>query len=90
MNYSEIVKCQSCGKTMPRGVTLILENKRGRFRICRDCYANYEEGKFKENMQEARDNVKKFGIVDTDPFDVMRKKEQFVKDIKEGKWQNIL
>lgn len=70
---------------MPRRETLILETPKGRFRICRDCYAAYSTGKLNKEYQEAKEGVKLHGIDFTDAYDIIKKKEKFIKDIKEGR-----
>ena len=70
---------------MPRIQTLIVQTQKGKFRVCRDCYAVYGVKKLTEDFEDAKENVKLFGIKDTDAYDMIKKKEKFIKDIKEGR-----
>jgi hypothetical protein len=70
---------------MPRMQTLILQTPKGKFRICRDCYAAYSTDKLNEEYQEAKKEVKLHGIDFTDAYDIIKKKEKFIQDIKEGR-----
>lgn len=86
MDYSDKVKCYACGGVFPRLQTLIVENKKGRFRVCRDCFAMYQSKKMNEDYQDAKDNVKKFSLKETDAYEIIKEKEKFMKNIKEGKY----
>ncbi len=79
------VKCYKCNNVFIRGQTLILETPKGRFRLCRDCFNAYEAGKLDEDYQDAKDNVSLFGIKTTDAYEMIKKKEEFIKNIKEGR-----
>jgi hypothetical protein len=84
-NFSDIVKCYRCKEEMPRMKTLILETPKGRFRICRDCYAAYSSGKLNEDYKGAKEGVKLYGVDFTDAYDIIKKKEKFIQNIKEGR-----
>ena len=87
-NLSDKVKCYACRGIYPRFQTLIVENKKGKFRVCRDCYALYQQRKMDEDYAVAKDNVKKFSLKDTDAYELIKEKERFMKNIKKGVWQN--
>jgi hypothetical protein len=38
-----------------------------------------------KDYQDAKDNVKLFNLKETDAYEIMKKKEKFLKDIKEGR-----
>ena len=84
-SFSDIVKCDKCNNQMPRVQTLILQTPKGKFRLCRDCYNAYAKDKLSQEYQEAKKNVKLYGINFTDEYDIIKKKEKFIKDIKEGR-----
>ena len=84
-NFSDIVKCDRCKGQMPRIRTLILQTPKGKFRICRDCYATYGKDKLNEDYQGAKEGIKLYGIDSTDAYDIIKKKEKFIQDIKEGR-----
>jgi len=65
--------------------TLILETPKGKFRLCRDCFNRYEQDKLNQEYQQTKENVKLFNIKETDAVELMKKKEKFLKDIKEGR-----
>jgi hypothetical protein len=66
--------------------TLILETPKGRHRLCKDCYGLYASRKLNEDYEDAKDNVKNLHIGKvTDAYEIIKKKEKFLKDIKEGK-----
>lgn len=85
MNYLDKVQCYACRGIFLRGQTLIVENKKGKFRVCRDCYAEYERRKANEQYQNTKDNVKGFNIKWTDAYELMKEKEKFMKKLKQGK-----
>jgi hypothetical protein len=64
--------------------TLILQTPRGNFRICRDCYAAYEESKLNEDYKTTQKNIKLYNLHDIDAYETIKKREKFVKNIKEG------
>lgn len=84
-NFSDIVQCYRCNGRMPRMQTLIVQTPKGSFRVCRDCFAMYGTKKLVEDYEDAKQNVKLLGIKDTDAYDIIKKKEKFIKDIKEGR-----
>jgi hypothetical protein len=85
MNYSDRVKCYACRGVFLRGQTLIVENKKGRFRVCRECFALYQRRKMNQDYEHAKDNVRLFNLKETDAYEIIKKKEKFLKDIKEGR-----
>ena len=85
MNFSDRVKCDGCKSIELRGHTLIVENAKGKFRMCRTCFAAYSERKLNQEYHDAKDEVGKFSIDNvTDAYDIIKKKEKFIKSIKEG------
>jgi hypothetical protein len=64
--------------------TLILQTPKKRLRICRDCYAAYEESKLDDDYKETQKNIKLYNLQDIDAFDVIKKREKFIKNIKGG------
>jgi hypothetical protein len=66
--------------------TVILETPKGRFRLCRDCYSAYAQSKLEDDYQETKNNIKMYDIKDMDAYDIIKKQEQFIKDIKAGKY----
>jgi ribosome-binding protein aMBF1 (putative translation factor) len=83
--FTDKVKCYACRGIFLRGQTLIVQNEKGKFRVCRDCFALYQEKKMNKDYQDAKDNVKLFNLKETDAYEIMKKKEKFLKDIKEGR-----
>ena len=83
-NLSEKVKCYVCKGTYPRLQTLIVQTKKGKFRVCRDCYSRYQADKMNEDYQETKDNIKKFNLKGVDPYQLIKEKEEFMKKIKGG------
>jgi hypothetical protein len=83
-NFTDTVQCYLCKQTTLRGKTLILENKKGRFRLCMTCFNEYQRKKEMEDFAEAKDNVKFYGLKSTDGFDLVDKKKQFLKEIMNG------
>ena len=69
---------------MPRFQTLVVQTQKGSFRVCRDCYAMYGVKKLTEDYQDAKSNVKLYGIKDTDAYEMIKRKEKFIEDIKKG------
>lgn len=65
--------------------TLIVETPKGKFRLCRDCFNRYEQSRLNQDYQHAKDSVKLFNIKETDAVEIMKKKEKFLKDMKEGR-----
>jgi len=85
MSLSDIVVCDSCKNKKKRFDTLIVENDKGRFRLCRDCYSMYEnQRKLNQDYQRVKKSIKRINLVDMDAIDIMKKKENFIKKIKEG------
>ena len=70
---------------MPRFQTLIVQTPKGSFRVCRDCYSVYGTQKLTEDYESAKKEVDLLGIKDTDAYEIIKKKEKFIKDIKEGR-----
>lgn len=66
-------------------MTLIIQTPKGSFRVCRDCYTVYGADKLGEDYESAKENVKNFGIKNMDAYEIIKKKEKFLKDIKEGR-----
>ena len=66
-------------------MTLIVQTKKGAFRVCRECYTVYGVDKLSEDYENAKDNIKNLGIKNMDPYELIKKKEKFIKDIKEGR-----
>jgi hypothetical protein len=73
-----------CSGVYPRFQTLIVETKKGKFTLCKDCYALYQSKKMSEDYETTKDNVKKFSIKHTDAYELIKEKEKFMKKIKEG------
>lgn len=67
-----------------RGQTLIVENQKGKFRVCRSCYEEYSKRKLNDDYKDAAANVLKYGVRETDAYELIKKKEKFIKQIKEG------
>lgn len=67
--------------------TLILETPKGRFRLCRDCFAYYEQSKLQEGYDTAKSNILLYGVTGTDAYEVIKQREKFIKDIKKGKYE---
>lgn len=87
MNFSnptDIVECYRCKSRMPRMRTLIVETPKGRFRLCRECYIAFEKDRARAQYETAKQNVRKFQL-HIDPADVMKEKEKFLQNLKEGK-----
>jgi ribosome-binding protein aMBF1 (putative translation factor) len=84
MNYSDKVRCFACKGVFLRGQTLIVQNQKGRFRVCRDCYEEYGRRKLNDDYKLAEENILKYGIRETDAYEMIKKKEKFIKQIKEG------
>ena len=84
MNLSEKAQCYVCKGTFPRFQTLIVTTKKGKFRVCRDCYVRYEATKSNENYELSKENVKKFNVKGVDAYELMKEKEKFLKNIKKG------
>jgi hypothetical protein len=83
-NFSDILKCRGCGKTAMRKDTLILQTSKKSLRICRDCYAAYEENKLDDDYKETKKNIKLYNLRDIDAYETIKKREKFVKNIREG------
>jgi hypothetical protein len=81
-----MVKCYVCKRKGMRMETVILETPKGRFRLCRDCYSAYAQSKLEDDYQETKNNIKMYDIKDMDAYDIIKKQEQFIKDIKAGKY----
>jgi hypothetical protein len=89
MNFSEKVKCDRCKGVFLRGQTLILATPKGRFRLCRGCYAAYSTAKLDDEYQEAKKATSLYNLKGTtDAYNIIKEKEKFIKDLKEGKWLN--
>lgn len=87
MNFSnptDIVECYRCKSRMIRMKTLLVDTPKGRFRLCRECYIAFEKDRAKQQYENAKENVKKFQL-HVDPADVMKEKEKFLQNLKEGK-----
>ena len=69
MPLEAVVRCDLCRRTVRKKDTIILDNRRGRARLCRDC-------QFKEYMKELKD--KNPGI------DIKLTVEEFSKNLKDG------
>lgn len=82
----EKVQCYRCKDYIPRLRSLIVETPKGKFRLCNDCYALYEQSKSGERYQSAKESVKKFQIKYTDPYEMMKEQEKFLKKLKEGNY----
>ena len=75
-----------CNSIFMRMQTLILETPKGRHRLCRDCYNIYATRKLNDDYKDAKENVKSLHLGKiTDSYEIIKKKEKFLKDIKEGK-----
>jgi hypothetical protein len=74
-----------CKGVFTRIQTLLLDTKKGRFRLCRDCFNRYEQSKLDQEYKETKDNLLLFNVKETDAYELMKKKEKFLKDIKEGR-----
>ena len=83
MNYSDKVQCYACKGEFLRGQTLIVENPKGRFRVCMNCFDVYSKRKLNEDYKVAQKNVLDLGITNTDAYELMKKKEKFLKELKE-------
>lgn len=86
MNYSDQVKCYACKGVFLRGQTLIVENQKGRFRVCKKCFDEYSKRKLNEDYKTAEENILKYGVRETDAYEMIKKKEKFIKQIKEGSY----
>jgi RNA:NAD 2'-phosphotransferase (TPT1/KptA family) len=62
--------------------TVILETPKGRFRLCRDCYAAYGKGQLNKEYEESKKNIKLYGLTGTDAYEIIKEKEKFLKIIK--------
>ena len=85
MNFSEKTRCYVCKSIVPRFHTLIVETKKGKFRVCQECYQRIEQDRLNERYKEAKDNIGFYNLRDIDAYKVIKEREQFLKDIKEGK-----
>ena len=70
MQGEVIVRCDMCRRTAHRFDTILMDTKKGRMRLCRDC-------QFKKYMGELREK--------NPNIDIKLSVEQFSKGIKEGK-----
>ena len=86
MNYSDKVKCYACKGVFLRGQTLIVQNQKGKFRVCKSCFDSYSKKKLNEDYRTAEENVLKYGVRETDAYEMIKKKEKFLKQIKEGNY----
>lgn len=86
MNYSDKVRCYACKGIFLRGQTLIVENPKGRFRVCMSCFDEYSKRKLNDDYKVAQKNVLDLGIKDTDAYDLMKRKEKFLKEIMGDKY----
>ena len=84
MSFSDRVQCQMCKRAEVRINTLILETPRGRFRLCRNCYAEYSSAKLNDEYQEAKRDIRLYNIKDLDAYSVTKTKEDFIRKIKGG------
>lgn len=85
MNFSEPVKCDVCHGTKLRGETFLVDTLKGRFRVCRECYATYGKGKLNEHYKTAKDNIGILKIKGVDAYELIKEQEKFIKNIKEGR-----
>lgn len=83
-NFSDIVQCYRCKGRMPRMQTLIVQTQKGSFRVCRDCYSVYGTQKLTEDYENAKKEIDLLGIKSTDAYEIIKKKEKFIQDIKKG------
>jgi hypothetical protein len=83
-NFSDIVQCYGCRRKGTRRETVILQTPKGKFRLCRDCYAAYEESKLEDDYKETKNNFKYYNVQDMDAYEVIKRREKFIKDIKGG------
>jgi hypothetical protein len=83
-NSFDKVRCYQCKGEFMRMQTLILETPKGKFRLCRDCFNRYEQSKLNDDYKTAEENILKYGIRETDAYELIKKKEKFIKQIKEG------
>ena len=81
-----MVQCHVCRRKGMRLETVILETPKGKFRLCRDCYSAYAQSKLEDDYKETKNNKKMYNIKDMDAYDIIKKQEQFIKDIKAGKY----
>lgn len=86
MNYSDKVQCYACKGVFLRGQTLIVENPKGRFRVCKECFDEYSKRKLNDDYKTAEENILKYGVRETDAYEMIKKKEKFLKEIKEGSY----
>lgn len=86
MNYSDKVQCYACKGVFLRGQTLIVENPKGKFRVCKSCFDEYSKRKLNDDYKTAEENILKYGVRETDAYDMIKKKEKFLKEIKEGSY----
>ena len=81
-NPTQPVNCYSCHRVRPRIDTLIIESQKGRFRLCKNCYTEYEARKLNDQYKTTKENVKGFQIEFTDAYQIMKEKEEFLKKLK--------
>lgn len=86
MNYSDKVKCYACKGVFLRGQTLIVQNPKGKFRVCKSCFDVYSKRRLNDDYKTAEENVLKYGVRETDAYEMIKKKEKFLKEIKEGSY----
>ena len=84
MSFSDAVQCDMCKGERLRGETLLVDTPKGRYRLCRDCFAAYESKKLNQGYKTAKENIKLYGIKGTDAYEIIKKQENFIKDIKKG------
>lgn len=85
MSSFEKARCYVCKDIIPRFMTLIVSTPKGKFRVCQDCYRRIEMDKMNERYQTTKDNIKTYNLKDIDAYKVIKEREKFLKDIKEGK-----
>lgn len=81
MNYSSILRCDKCKRTVQRGDTLIIQSPKGPLRLCRDCQLKYYLKEIKEKVPGINVNLKPLGV---DKNDLASGAERYFKKIKEG------
>jgi len=86
--YDDKVKCVNCNSIVLRGQSLVVENKKGFFRLCMPCFNELASKGLKDDYEQAKNDpiVKSSMKNTTDPYEIVKTKEKFIKDVKEGKY----